>query len=161
LFAYMHEGITPDVLIVGKALSGGFYPVSAVLSSKEVLGVFRPGDHGSTFGGNPLACAVARTALRVLIEEDLVKHSAILGQYFLDRLKTIRSSDVKEVRGKGLWIGIELHSAARPYCEALKSLGVLCKETHDRVIRIAPPLTITAEEVDWAFERIRDVIEKR
>jgi len=160
LFAYMHEGITPDVLIVGKALSGGFYPVSAVLSSKEVLGVFRPGDHGSTFGGNPLACAVARTALRVLIEEDLVKHSAILGQYFLDRLKTIHSPDVKEVRGKGLWIGIELHSPARPYCEALKSLGVLCKETHDRVIRIAPPLTITAEEVDWAFERIRKVIEK-
>jgi len=160
LFAYMHEGITPDVLIVGKALSGGFYPVSAVLSSKEVLGVFRPGDHGSTFGGNPLACAVARTALRVLIEEDLVKHSAILGQYFLDRLRTIHSPDVKEVRGKGLWIGIELHSPARPYCEALKSLGVLCKETHDRVIRIAPPLTITSEEVDWAFERIRDVIEK-
>ena len=161
LFAYMHEGITPDVLIVGKALSGGFYPVSAVLASKEVLGVFRPGDHGSTFGGNPLACAVARTALRVLTEEDLVKHSAILGQYFLDRLKTIHSDDVKGVRGKGLWIGIELYSPARPYCEALKNEGLLCKETHDRVIRIAPPLTITAEEIDWAFERIRKVIEKR
>jgi len=161
LFAYMHEGIKPDVLIVGKALSAGFYPVSAVLASKEVLGVFRPGDHGSTFGGNPLACAVARAALRVLVEEDLVRHSAILGHYFLDRLKTIHNPDVKDVRGKGLWIGIELHSAARPYCEALKERGVLCKETHDRVIRIAPPLTITAEEIDWAFERIRAVIERR
>src|SRR6266702_4464118 len=150
LFAYMHEDVRPDVVIVGKALSGGFYPVSAVLASKEVLGVFNPGDHGSTFGGNPLACAVARTALRVLIDEGMVKRSAVLGRYFLDRLKGIRSADVKEVRGKGLWIGIELHSAARPYCEALKKEGVLCKETHDRVIRIAPPLTITSEEIDWA-----------
>ena len=158
LFAHQHEGITPDVLIVGKALSGGFYPVSAVLASKEVLGVFNPGDHGSTFGGNPLACAVARTALRVLIDEGMVKRSAVLGRYFLDRLKGIRSADVKEVRGKGLWIGIELHSAARPYCEALKKEGVLCKETHDRVIRIAPPLTITSEEIDWALERIRKVL---
>lgn len=160
LFAYQHEGITPDVLIVGKALSGGFYPVSAVLASKEVLGVFNPGDHGSTFGGNPLACAVARTALRVLVEEGLVKRSAVLGRYFLDRLKTLRSPDIKEVRGKGLWIGIELHSAARPYCESLKSEGVLCKETHDRVIRIAPPLTITSEEIDWAFDRVRKVLER-
>lgn len=161
LFAYMHEGIKPDVLIVGKALSGGFYPVSAVLASKEVLGVFHPGDHGSTFGGNPLACAVARTALRVLTDEDLVKRSAALGRYFLEQLQTIKSPDVKEVRGKGLWIGIELHSAARPYCEALKEQGLLCKETHDRVIRIAPPLTISREEVDWAVERIRKVIERR
>ena len=160
LFAYQHDGITPDVAIIGKALSGGFYPVSAVLASKEVLGVFNPGDHGSTFGGNPLACAVARTALRVLIEEGMVKRSAVLGRYFLDRLKTLRSPDIKQVRGKGLWIGIELHSAARPYCEALKNEGVLCKETHDRVIRIAPPLTITSEEIDWAFERIRQVIER-
>jgi ornithine--oxo-acid transaminase len=161
LFAYQHEGIKPDVLIVGKALSGGFYPVSAVLASKGVLGVFNPGDHGSTFGGNPLACAIARTALRVLMDEGMVKRSAVLGRYFLDRLKTLRSADVKDVRGKGLWIGIELHSAARPYCEALKNEGVLCKETHDRVIRIAPPLTITSEEIDWAFDRIRKVIEKR
>lgn len=161
LFAYQHEGIAPDVLIVGKALAGGFYPVSAVLASREVLGVFNPGDHGSTFGGNPLACAVARTALRVLIEEGMVKRSAVLGRYFLDRLKTLRSPDLKEVRGIGLWIGIELHSPARPYCEALKEEGVLCKETHDRVIRIAPPLTITHDEVDWAFERIRKVIEGR
>ncbi|HEV2399582.1 MAG TPA: ornithine--oxo-acid transaminase [Candidatus Sulfotelmatobacter sp.] len=161
LFAYMHEGIKPDVLIVGKALSGGFYPVSAVLASKEVLGVFRPGDHGSTFGGNPLACAVARTALRVLVEEDMVRRSASLGRYFLERLQTIKSPHVKEVRGKGLWIGIELHSAARPYCEDLKEEGLLCKETHDRVIRIAPPLTISREEVDWAVERMRKVMERR
>ena len=161
LFAYMHEGLRPDVLVVGKALSGGFYPVSAVLASNEVLGVFHPGDHGSTFGGNPLACAIARTALRVLIEEGLVGRSRNLGQYFLERLRTIRSSDLKEIRGKGLWIGIEMLSPARPYCEALKEEGLLCKETHDRVIRIAPPLTITAEEIDWAFERIRKVIERR
>ncbi len=161
LFAYMHEDIKPDVLIVGKALSGGFYPVSAVLASKEVLGVFNPGDHGSTFGGNPLACAVARTALRVLVEEGLVKRSRILGRYFLDRLQTMRSWDLKEVRGKGLWIGIEMLSPARPYCEALMREGLLCKETHDHVIRIAPPLTITSEEIDWAFERIRKVIETR
>ena len=161
LFAYMHEGIGPDVLIVGKALSGGFYPVSAVLASKEVLGIFRPGDHSSTFGGNPLACAIARTALRVLIDEGLVERSRTLGQYFLERLRTIHSPDLKEVRGKGLWIGIEMLSVARPYCEALKEEGLLCKETHDRVIRIAPPLTITTEEIDWAFERIRKVIERR
>jgi ornithine--oxo-acid transaminase len=161
LFAYQHEHIRPDVLIVGKALSGGFYPVSAVLAAKDVLGVFNPGDHGSTFGGNPLACAVARTALRVLVDEGMVKRSAVLGRYFLDRLKTLRTNDVKEVRGKGLWIGIELRSPARPYCEALQHEGVLCKETHERVIRIAPPLTITSEEIDWAFERIRKVIEGR
>lgn len=159
LFAYMHEGIRPDVLIVGKALSGGFYPVSAVLASEEVMKVFNPGDHGSTFGGNPLACAVARAALRVLVEERLVEHSAEVGAYFLDRLRTMRSPDLKEVRGNGLWIGIELHSAARPYCEALKEQGILCKETHDRVLRIAPPLTITYDEIDWAFARIRAVIQ--
>jgi ornithine--oxo-acid transaminase len=160
LFAYMHEGIRPDVLIVGKALAGGFYPVSAVLSSKEILGVFRPGDHGSTFGGNPLGCAVARTALRVLIDEKLVEKSAENGAYFLAKLKTLRSPELKEVRGIGLWIGIELTGKARPYCEALKELGILCKETHDHVIRVAPPLTITRDEIDWAFERIKKVIEK-
>jgi ornithine--oxo-acid transaminase len=160
LFAYMHEGIRPDVLIIGKALAGGFYPVSAVLASKEILGVYRPGDHGSTFGGNPLACAIARTALRVLIEEKIVERSAALGAYFLTLLQTLRSPDLKQVRGKGLWIGIELHSPARPYCEALKEVGILCKETHERVIRIAPPLIISREEIDWAFERIRKVIEK-
>jgi ornithine--oxo-acid transaminase len=160
LFAYMHEGIKPDVLIVGKALAGGFYPVSAVLASREILGVYKPGDHGSTFGGNPLGCAVARTALQVLVEEKLVERSAELGAYFLGLLKTLRSPDLKEVRGKGLWIGVEQNSPARPYCEALKELGVLCKETHDRVIRIAPPLVIKREEIDWAFEQIRKVIEK-
>jgi ornithine--oxo-acid transaminase len=160
LFAYMHEEITPDVLIVGKALGGGFYPVSAVLASREILGVYKPGDHGSTFGGNPLACAVARTALRVLIEERMVERSAELGAYFLTLLQTLRSPDLKQVRGLGLWIGIELHSPARPYCEVLKEEGILCKETHDKVIRIAPPLVIKREEIDWAFERIRKVIEK-
>jgi len=161
LFAYMHEGISPDVVIVGKALGGGFYPVSAVLSSQEILGVFQPGDHGSTFGGNPLACAVARTALRVLVEEGMIERSASLGRYFLDRLQTIQSRAVKEIRGRGLWIGIELYGPARPYCEALKEEGLLCKETHDRVIRISPPLIITHEEVDWAFEGIRKVLESR
>jgi len=160
LFAYMHEEVKPDLVIVGKALAGGFYPVSAVLSSWEILRVYKPGDHGSTFGGNPLGCAIARAALRVLVEEKLVQRSAELGAYFLSLLQTLRSPDLKEVRGKGLWIGIELQSAARPYCEALKEEGILCKETHDRVIRIAPPLTIERDEIDWAFERIRKVVEK-
>jgi ornithine--oxo-acid transaminase len=159
LFAYMHEGITPDVVIVGKALSGGFYPVSAVLASEEVLGVFNPGDHGSTFGGNPLACAIARSALRVLVAENLIQRSAELGDYFLTKLKTLKSPHIREVRGKGLWIGIELDGPARPYCEALKELGILCKETHEHVIRIAPPLVITREDIFWAFERIKRVIE--
>jgi ornithine--oxo-acid transaminase len=159
LFAYMHEHITPDVLIVGKALAGGFYPVSAVLASKEILGVYQPGDHGSTFGGNPLGCAIARTALRVLIEEKLVERSAELGAYFLGLLQTLNSPNLKDVRGRGLWIGIELNSPARPYCEALKEEGILCKETHDRVIRIAPPLVITREEIDWAFPRIEKIIQ--
>jgi len=160
LFAYMHEAVTPDVLIIGKALAGGFYPVSAVLASHEILGVYKPGDHGSTFGGNPMGCAIARTALRVLIEEKMVERSAELGAYFLTLLQTLRSSDLKQVRGRGLWIGIELHSPARPYCEALKEEGILCKETHDRVIRIAPPLVISRQEIDWAFERITKVIQR-
>ena len=161
LFACDHENVRPDMMIVGKALSGGFYPVSAVLASKEILGVFQPGDHGSTFGGNPLACAVARAALQVLRDDKLVERSAELGAYFLNKLRTLRSPDLKEVRGRGLWIGLELHSPARPYCEKLKDEGVLCKETHDKVIRIAPPLIITREEIDWAFERIKKVVEKR
>ena len=159
LFAYQHEEVTPDVVIIGKALSGGFYPVSAVLASEEVLGVFLPGDHGSTFGGNPLACAVARAALQVLTEEKLAERSAELGDYFLQKLKTLDSPHVREVRGKGLWLAIELDVAARPYCEALKVAGLLCKETHERVIRIAPPLVITRAEIDWAFERIKNVVE--
>ena len=160
LLAHQHEGVKPDAIIVGKALSGGFYPVSAVLAKKEVLGVFNPGDHGSTFGGNPLGCAIARTALQVLVEEKMVERSAELGAYFLEQLKTIQSPELQEVRGKGMWIGIEMKGKARPYCEALKELGILCKETHDHVIRIAPPLTITREEIDWAVKRIKQVIEK-
>jgi ornithine--oxo-acid transaminase len=160
LFAYMHEGITPDVLIVGKALAGGFYPVSAILASREIMSVYKPGDHGSTFGGNPLGCAIARTALRVLIEEKMVERSAELGDYFLARLQSLRNPAIKEVRGRGLWIGIELHCRARHYCEVLKEEGILCKETHHRVIRLAPPLVITRDEIDWAFERIAKVIEQ-
>ena len=133
------NGIRPDVCIIGKALSGGFYPVSAVLASREILGVFQPGDHGSTFGGNPLACAVARAALRVIVDEKLPQRSAELGAYALERLRGIRSNAIVQVRGKGLWIGIELTIAARPVCEALQRRGVLCKETHDTVIRLAPP----------------------
>ena len=159
LFAYMYEAITPDVLIVGKALAGGFYPVSAVLASAGILGVFNPGDHGSTFGGNPLGCAVARTALRVLLDEKLVERSAELGAYFLARLQELQSPAIKEVRGRGMWIGIELTGMARPYCEALMEEGILCKETHDHVIRIAPPLVITRDEIDWAMERIAKILE--
>ena len=158
LFAFEHEGIRPDAVIIGKALAGGFYPVSAVLASKEVLGVFHPGDHGSTFGGNPLGCAVARAALQVLVDEKLIERSAELGDYFLKKLQGLSSPDIHEVRGKGLWIGIELNTPARPFCEGLKQLGVLCKETHDVVIRIAPPLVITKPEIDWAFDRIAKVL---
>jgi ornithine--oxo-acid transaminase len=160
LFAYMHEGIRPDILIIGKALGGGFYPVSAVLAAREILEVFKPGDHGSTFGGNPLGCAVARAALRVLVEEELTERSAELGAYFLELLRTLRSPNLKEVRGKGLWIGLELQTAARPYCERLQKEGILCKETHDKVIRVAPPLIIRRDEIDWAFERFKKVVEK-
>ncbi|MFB3855569.1 MAG: ornithine--oxo-acid transaminase [Vicinamibacterales bacterium] len=160
LFCWEWEDARPDLAIVGKALSGGFYPVSAVLSSREILGVFNPGDHGSTFGGNPLAAAVARAALRTLVEENMVENSATQGAYFLERLRTLRSPKLKEVRGRGLWLGIELTVKARPYCEALKEEGILCKETHDHVIRLAPPLVITREEIDWAFERIRKVVER-
>ena len=159
LFAHQWEGIEPDMVIIAKALSGGFYPISAVLSRRDVLGVFKPGDHGSTFGGNPLACAVARAALRVLVDEKLVERSAELGAYFLGRLRTLTSPIIKEVRGRGLWIGLELTVAARPYCERLMEEGLLCKDTHDYVIRLAPPLVITREEIDWAFDRIRKVIE--
>ena len=158
LFAYMHEEIVPDVVIVGKALSGGFYPVSAVLASREVLGVFRPGDHGSTFGGNPLACAVARAALRVIVEEKLSERSANLGDYALERLRQMESSKLVEVRGKGLCIGIELNVPARPYCEALQERGVLCKETHNTVIRLAPPLVIEEADLDWGLQQVEAVL---
>jgi len=158
LFTYMHEGIRPDLVIIGKALSGGYYPVSAVLASKAILGVFKPGDHGSTFGGNPLACAIARAALRALVDEKMVENSATLGAYFLERLREIKSPQVKQVRGLGLWIGVEMTGPARPYCEKLKDEGILCKETHEHVIRFAPPLVITKDEIDWAVQRIGKVV---
>lgn len=158
LFAYEHDGIKPDVLIVGKALSGGFYPVSAVLSSREVLDVFQPGDHGSTFGGNPMACAIARAALRVIVDEQLVTRSAELGAYALERLKRMNSPHVVQVRGRGLWIALELNQPARKFCEALKTLGVLCKETHENVIRIAPPLVISRIDLEWGLEQIQKVL---
>jgi ornithine--oxo-acid transaminase len=158
LFAFEYENIRPDVVIIGKALGGGFYPISAVLAARDVLGVFQPGDHGSTFGGNPLAAATARAALRVIVEENLVQRSSELGSYFMEKLRTIRSSHLKQVRGRGLWIGLVLDEPARPYCEALKNRGMLCKETHECVIRIAPPLVITKDEIDWAFEQIKSVL---
>jgi ornithine--oxo-acid transaminase len=158
LFAHQHEGIVPDVVIIGKALSGGFYPVSAVLASREVLGVFRPGDHGSTFGGNPLACAVARAALKVIVDERLAERSAELGAHALARLQRLESPHVAAVRGKGLWIAIDLNVPARPLCEALKERGVLCKETHETVIRLAPPLVISKEDLDWGIDQIEAVV---
>ncbi|HZW39225.1 MAG TPA: ornithine--oxo-acid transaminase [Ignavibacteriaceae bacterium] len=161
LFAFQHEGITPDMVIIGKALSGGCYPVSAVLSNKDVLGVFNPGDHGSTFGGNPLAAAIARESLKVLVEEKLIENSAELGKYFVDELKKIKSDYIKEVRGKGLFIGVELYpeaKGARRFCEALMKRGILCKETHDNVIRFAPPLVIKKEEIDWAVKNVKEVM---
>jgi len=157
-FAFEHDGIRPDICIIGKALSGGFYPVSAVLSSREILGVFHPGDHGSTFGGNPLACAVARAALKVLIDEDLAERSAELGAYALTRLQALDAPCIAQVRGKGLWIGIELNIPARPVCEALKQRGVLCKETHATVIRLAPPLVISHEDLSWGLGQIEAVL---
>jgi ornithine--oxo-acid transaminase len=161
LFAYEYEGIKPDAVIIGKALSGGCYPVSVVLSNKEVLGVFNPGDHGSTFGGNPLGAAIARESIRVLIEEKLVENSFELGNYFREQLKSISSKHVKEIRGKGLFIGVELHpeaGGARRFCEALMKRGILCKETHTHVIRFAPPLVITKDEIDWAMKHIHEVL---
>ncbi len=160
-FAEEHEGVESDVTLIGKALSGGCYPVSAVLSNEDVLGVFMPGEHGSTFGGNPLACAVAREALKVLVDENLVENARDLGAYFKERLQAIDSPHVKEVRGRGLLIGVELKhelGGARPFCEKLREKGLLCKETHDHVIRFAPPLVITKEEIDWAVERVAEVL---
>ncbi len=157
LLAEEHEGIEADVTLIGKALSGGFYPVSAVLSNSEVLGVLKPGQHGSTFGGNPLACAVARAALKVLTEEGMIENAETMGNYFLEGLRSIRSNIVKEVRGRGLMLAIELEpeaGGARQYCYALKDRGLLAKDTHDHTIRFAPPLVITREEVDWAVSQI-------
>ncbi len=161
LFAYEHEGAKPDVLILGKALGGGVYPVSAVLASEEVLGVFNPGDHGSTFGGNPLGAAVAQAALEVILEEDLPGRAEQLGNYFLEGLKALNSPYVREIRGRGLLIGVEIkteYGSARPFCQRLMAEGLLCKETRERTIRFAPPLVISKEEIDWALERIQKVL---
>ena len=155
MWACEHEGVQPDVFILGKALSGGFYPVSAVVSSREILGVFRPGSHGSTYGGNPLACAVAHAALEVLEEERLADRSAELGAWLLYELRKIQHPHIKEIRGRGLLIGIELLGPARVYCEKLKDLGLLCKETHDFVIRLAPPLIISQEDLAWMVAQLR------
>jgi ornithine--oxo-acid transaminase len=161
LFACDYEEVRPDIIIVGKALSGGFYPVSAILADRPLMGLFRPGEHGSTFGGNPLGAAVARTALKVLVEEKMIENSAIMGEYFQDQLVEIPSPHVKEVRGKGLLVGVELKPSAggaRRFCEALAERGILAKDTHQDVIRFAPPLIIDQATVDWALLRIRDVL---
>ncbi|MBY3120190.1 ornithine--oxo-acid transaminase [Rhizobium laguerreae] len=161
LLAEEHEGIEADVTLIGKALSGGFYPVSAVLSNSEVLGVLQPGQHGSTFGGNPLACAVARAALKVLTEEGMIENAAVMGDYFLEGLRSIRSNIVRDVRGRGLMMAIELEpeaGGARQYCHALKERGLLAKDTHDHTVRLAPPLVITKEQVDWAVSQIEKTI---
>jgi ornithine--oxo-acid transaminase len=161
LLAEEHEEIEADLTLIGKALSGGYYPISAVLSNREVMDVLRPGEHGSTFGGNPLACAIARTALKVLVEEGMIENAAEMGTYFLSNLSKIRSPYIKEVRGRGLMLAVELMpaaGAARRYCETLMSMGLLCKETHENTIRFAPPLIITREEIDWALERIETVL---
>lgn len=157
-FACDWEGVTPDVFILGKALGGGVFPVSVVAANKDILGVFDPGSHGSTFGGNPLGCAVAIAAMDVLEVENLVGRSQKMGQYMMDQLKGIQNPDIVDIRGKGLLIGVEMLTSARPYCEELKKVGLLCKETHENTIRFAPPLIISQEEMDWALERIRKVL---
>lgn len=158
MFASDWDGVVPDMYILGKALGGGVFPISCVAANREILGVFNPGSHGSTFGGNPLACAVSIASLEVLEEEKLAERSLELGQYFMDSLKEIKNPMIKDIRGRGLFIGVELTEAARPYCEQLKEEKLLCKETHDTVIRFAPPLVITKEELDWAIERIKRVL---
>lgn len=161
LFACDHEGVKPDVMIIGKAISGGFYPVSAVLSSEKILGLFTPGEHGSTFGGNPLGAAVSRTALKVLREENLINNAAQMGEYFIEQLHEIPQKNIQKIRAKGLLIGVEIKESsgmARKYCEALKDEGILAKETHDTTIRFAPPLIIDKDTIDWAMPKIRKVL---
>jgi len=161
MFAFEHEGIRPDCISIGKALGGGVYPVSAFCATDEVMAVFAPGDHGSTFGGNPLACAIAKASLDVLLDENLAARAAEMGGYLMGRLEEIGSPHVREVRGAGLLIGVELHTSsgpARPYCEALKERGVLCKDTHGQVIRFAPPLVIGKAEIDMAIEQVAAVL---
>lgn len=160
MFATDWDNVVPDMYILGKALGGGVFPISCVLADKEILEVFNAGSHGSTFGGNPLACAVSNAALDVLVDEKLAERSLELGEYFQSKLKEIDNPVIKEVRGKGLFIGVELNEAARPYCERLKELGLLCKETHDTVIRFAPPLIISQEDLDWAIDKVKQVFSK-
>lgn len=157
MFACDWEEVEPDMYVLGKALGGGVFPISCVVANEDILGVFNPGSHGSTFGGNPMACAVSIASLEVLEDEKLADNSIELGNYFMEELRKIEHPSIKEVRGRGLFIGVELHEEARPYCEQLKKLGLLCKETHDTVIRFAPPLVIKKEEIDWALERIKKV----
>lgn len=161
LFACDHENVKPDMYVLGKALSGGFYPVSAVVSRRDVLDVFGPGSHGSTFGGNPLGCAVARTALQVMRDEKLVENSASNGAWFLEQVRTLQHAKIKAIRGRGLMVAIELHESARPYCEALKERRILCKETHDTVIRLSPPLVVIRKDLEWAVAQLRAVFAER
>jgi len=158
LFAYQYEDVVPDILILGKALGGGYYPVSAICADNDIMDVFTPGDHGSTFGGNPLACAVAHTALQIIVKEQLADQSDALGNYFMNKLRLVKSPHVKEIRGKGLLIGVELNKKARPFCEELMQESVLAKETHTYVIRFAPPLIIEKEDIDWALAKIEKVL---
>ncbi|MBP3041224.1 ornithine--oxo-acid transaminase [Bacillaceae bacterium Marseille-Q3522] len=158
MFACDWEEVVPDIYILGKALGGGVFPISCIVANKDILSVFNPGSHGSTFGGNPLACAVSLAAIKVILEEDLPERSHELGTYFMNKLKEIPNTKITEIRGRGLFIGIELTESARPYCEALKNQGLLCKETHEKVIRFAPPLVVTKEELDWAIGKIKKVL---
>lgn len=161
LFAEEHEGIEADLTLIGKALSGGFYPVSAVLSNSEVMNVLNPGEHGSTFGGNPLACAVARAALKVLTEEGLIDNAARVGARLLAGLEGLAAPKVKDVRGRGLMLAVELHAeagGARPVCEALLARGLLCKDTHGHTIRISPPLVLSADQADFIVEQFAAVL---
>ncbi len=163
LFASYHEKVDPDIIVVGKALGGGLYPVSGIIANDNIMDVFTPGDHGSTFGGNPFGAAIAIASLDVILEENLIENARELGKYFTEQLKSIKSDKILQVRGKGLLIGVEIkkeYGTARPYCEALKKEGILAKETHHQVVRFAPPLTINKEEIDWALERIKKVLEK-
>jgi ornithine--oxo-acid transaminase len=163
LFACDYENVKPDVMIIGKALGGGFYPVSAVLSSEKIMGLFRPGEHGSTFGGNPLGAAIARTSLKVLTEEGMIQNAAVMGEYFSDQLAELPQKNIKEIRARGLLIGVEMKEEsgqARGYCEGLQSEGILAKETHDTTSRFAPPLIIDKDTIDWAMPKIKKVLSK-
>lgn len=160
LFAHLHENVNPDVLILGKSLSGGFYPVSAVLADSEIMGVFTPGDHGSTFAGNPLGCAVARKAMQVLVEENLAQNAEQMGNCLMENLKTLQDPHIKEIRGKGLFIAVELDTPARPYCDKLLTKGIICKETQSNIIRLAPPLIITRDQINFLFDSLKIVFEQ-